>query len=361
VRQARAGSTGIGLAGFSLARLVDVVDAPPPVTVLGFDVGGTSVRGALAGPAGEIRAETAEPTRGATSDALLDQLAALAVRLADEAGTSCATVDGVGLGVPGIVDPAGGAVGLSPNVPGVEGTDLHRRLSEVLGVPVEVDNDVNLAAAGEFWCGAARGEADFVLLNVGTGIGAGLVLGGELYRGRHGGAGELAHLPLDHTGYAELAQVAAYERSVSPSGLMRRWAELAASAAPTGSAARAVSAASATARTTADVAGPEALLDVAEQGDPVASQALDEEVRLLATGLAAVNALLDPGLVVVGGGLGANPVLVARVGSALSAAGLPLSVVPSALRGRGGLAGALLLGCGAARAAGAAEAGARSD
>src|SRR5204862_3130001 len=101
-------------------------------------------------------------------------------------------IDGVVLGVPGVVESATETLRLtSPNIAGLERRAFGEELRERLGLPVALDNDINLAAVGERWAGVARGVDDFAFLSIGTGTGLGLVLGGELHRGNHGAAGEV--------------------------------------------------------------------------------------------------------------------------------------------------------------------------
>src|SRR5207245_778223 len=95
------------------------------------------------------------------------------------------------MGVPGVVEADTERIELATNIPGLEGRPFAVELRERLGLSVTLDNDINLAALGEQWRGVARGIDDFVFLSIGTGLGAGLVLGGELHRGRNGAAGEL--------------------------------------------------------------------------------------------------------------------------------------------------------------------------
>ena len=96
------------------------------------------------------------------------------------------------LGVPGVIDTATSTLHLTtPNIPGLEGRALGLELRDRLGIEVTLENDINLAAVGEHWAGVARGVEDFAFLSVGTGMGMGLVLGGELHRGNHGAAGEV--------------------------------------------------------------------------------------------------------------------------------------------------------------------------
>src|SRR5919197_715013 len=106
------------------------------------------------------------------------------------AGLDPALVDGVVVGVPGVVE-GDGTLSLAENIAGLEGRPFEGELQDALHLPVTLENDINLAALGEQWQGVARGVGDFVFLSVGTGMGAGLVLGGELHRGSHGAAGEI--------------------------------------------------------------------------------------------------------------------------------------------------------------------------
>lgn len=326
------GSRGLGLHAKPLPHLLIAAGAAakqpaePGRALLAADIGGTLVRTALADSTGTIVAELAEPTNGDRTDLLLRQLRCLLVTLRTAAGLAAEDVRSAAVGCPAVLHPVTGAAQLSPNVPGVVGNDLVSMLEETLELPVDVENDVNLAAAGERWRGAARCTDDFVFFNVGTGVGAGLVLGGDAYRGG-GGAGELAHLPFGRNGLETPRVAAAFEDSVSPLAMVRRWRALAGDA------------------TTAD---SRVLLRAAVDGDRTARCVLDEQAELLAAGVAALAAVLDPPLVVVGGGLGSDPVLVAALRERLEGAVRPVRVVPSALDGRAGLLGALLLALGSA-------------
>src|SRR5207248_9043613 len=130
---------------------------------------------------------THPPTASAT-------IAELGGALLQSAEAPADRLDVAVVGVPGVVDPLRGAVSLATNVPGIEGHRFADELRGLLGVPVRVENDINLAALGERWRGIARGVDDFLFLSIGTGLGAGLVLRGELHRGHHGAAGELDYV-----------------------------------------------------------------------------------------------------------------------------------------------------------------------
>ena len=161
--------------------------------MLGLDLGARFLRGAICDLRGEVRARQDVEMPGADVARRLGR-GGRAARPAAAPRPTCrrGALDGAVAGVPGVVESPAGAVGLAGNIPGPRGpADRRRRSSERLGVPVTVENDVNLAAIGEQWRGVAQGVEDFVFLSVGTGLGAGLVLRGELHRGHHGAAGEV--------------------------------------------------------------------------------------------------------------------------------------------------------------------------
>ena len=129
----------------------------------------------------------------AASDAevALEAIADLHGSLVESTGLAEDLIDGVVVGVPGVVEAGTGRLTLAENVPGLEDRAFGDDLGARLGLPVVLENDINLAALGEQWLGVAEGVDDFVFLSVGTGMGAGLVLGGNLHRGHHGAAGEV--------------------------------------------------------------------------------------------------------------------------------------------------------------------------
>ncbi|MHC4375551.1 MAG: ROK family protein [Planctomycetota bacterium] len=162
---------------------------------LGFDVGGSAIKAGRVGADGEVRAETRrELNEPPTIEALLDAFESLR----DELGAT----ERVGLGVPGLVDPELGGVRHSPNLTWLNDRPLRALAAERLGLPLErvtLENDANAAALGEAWLGGGRGRANQVLLTLGTGIGGGVILNGELWRGA-GLAGEIGHLVVDPNG-----------------------------------------------------------------------------------------------------------------------------------------------------------------
>src|SRR4029450_12974949 len=113
-------------------------------------------------------------------------IAKLRTSLVEASGLPAQRIDGVVVGVPGVVEPSG-KLSLATDVRGLEGRHCGPEVGELLALPVTLDNDINLAARGEQWLGVARGVDDFVFLSIGTGLGAGLGLHGELHRRRDGG------------------------------------------------------------------------------------------------------------------------------------------------------------------------------
>src|SRR3954452_5307283 len=163
---------------------------PEAALVLGVDIGARFLRGALCDLRGEVRARQDVELDGADAAVVLDAIVRVHDGLVAFSGLPADRIDSVVAGVPGVVEDATGRVRLG-NVPGLEGMAVGAELERRLGVPIVVDNDVNLAALGEHAHGLGRGVDDFAFVSVGTGLGAGLVLRGELHRGRHGVAGEL--------------------------------------------------------------------------------------------------------------------------------------------------------------------------
>ncbi|MFE0423663.1 ROK family protein, partial [Streptomyces sp. NPDC058953] len=169
--------------------------------VVGVDFGHTHLRVAVADLAHQVLAEDSAPLDVDSSAGTgFDLAERMVTGLIAGTGTDPAKVLGVGLGVPGPIDGESGVIGPTSMLPGWVGSNPGKEMSERLGVPVHVDNDANLGALGELVWGAARGVGDLAYIKVAGGVGAGLVMGGRIYRGPGGTAGEIGHLTLDESG-----------------------------------------------------------------------------------------------------------------------------------------------------------------
>jgi glucokinase len=166
------------------------------VNRVGIDLGGTAIKAGAISDRGEViarRTIATELERGPSD--LVDRIAELARELGAERA--------IGLGSPGLIDRDRGVVQSAPNLKRIESFPLRTELARRLGLAesaVRIENDANAAAAGEQWIGAARGEQDVLVVTLGTGIGGGLILGGELFLGAGGMAGEIGHIVVDRDG-----------------------------------------------------------------------------------------------------------------------------------------------------------------
>ncbi len=167
--------------------------------VAGVDVGGTKIAAALVDAEGRIAGRVQRPTDTSSDEMTLRGIAAAVDEAIAAAGCPHEAVRAVGLGIPGKVDPERGVGVLSVNL-GWRDVAVVERLEALTGLPCAVENDVKAAALGEHRYGAGRGLKNMVYLNVGTGIAAGIVIAGRLYRGSSGMAGEVGHAALDRRG-----------------------------------------------------------------------------------------------------------------------------------------------------------------
>jgi predicted NBD/HSP70 family sugar kinase len=251
--------------------------------VLGLDLGARFLRGGVCDLSGQVRARHDVELAGADASVVFEAAGELADRLIGDSGVPPERVQAAVVGVPGVVNRVSGRISLADNIHGLDGLEVGAELRRRLGLDVTVENDVNLAALGERWRGVAQRRDDFAFLSIGTGLGAGLVLRGELHRGHHGAAGEVDYAFGD-----------GIERDIDPcaAALVAFVEELAGrDAHPT------------------TLAAPFALPAVfaaARADDELARAAVTEEARRIALHIAPLAAVADIGLVVIGGGIGAN-------------------------------------------------------
>ena len=251
--------------------------------VIGLDVGRESIRAALVDLAGSIAVREDVRARSGDVSELTGQLAGV---VRDLAATADGEITYVVLGTPGVHDGEAERLRLAPNLPGWNEPGVTARLAERLGVPFAIENDIDLAALGEQEYGLGTGLSHFVYVSIGTGIGMGIIVDGRLYRGARGAAGEIAFLPMGEadplTQAPDTRNHGMLEAVASASGVV------------------------ATARRLG-MTGPitaKRVFDDARAGDAVARRAVELEAGHIARALAGVVALLDPELIVLGGGIG---------------------------------------------------------
>jgi predicted NBD/HSP70 family sugar kinase len=300
---------------------------PEARLVLGLDIGARFLRGAICDLHGEVRARQDLETAGADAMALLGAAVELREQLLVASELPADAIDGAVVGVPGVVHPVRGAVRLADNIPGLEGLELAREFSARLGSKVSVENDISLAAVGEQWRGVGHGVQSFAFLSVGTGLGAGLVIRGELVRGRHGAAGEL-----------DYALLGASQGQDDPCA-----------AAISSFAAEAAGEARTSTRLEPPYSVP-SIFGEARSGDGVAQAVVSEAARRIAAHVMPIAAVADVELIVLGGGIGANgDLLLAPIRERLAdQLPFPPRVELSSLGDAAVLTGALAIGLSAA-------------
>ncbi len=264
------------------ARLFEL--NPSSGWVVGIDVGRRWVRAAAANIQGQIVARHDERSKATSSRALVTQIGALAHQVASDAGVGWAQVTHATIGSPGVFDPSHRLLEHAPNLPGWDRQGLVEAIRDQLGTSVSFENDVNLAALAESAHGLGQDVPCFAYLWIGTGVGLGVVIDGRVYRGSGGAAGEISYLPFGRSDDA-------------PGSREQGWLESKVGA-------RAV--VDRALRAGMRAATPKSVFAAARKGDPRAIGVVAEEARCIALALAMVLPVLDPGLVILGGGIGAN-------------------------------------------------------
>ncbi|MEV0968749.1 ROK family glucokinase [Microtetraspora glauca] len=258
---------------------------------IGVDIGGTKIASGVVAEDGRIIDRALRPTPAASPELVAEAIADAAIELAARH-----PVEAVGLGAAGFVDETRSIVRFAPNLAWRE-EPLRKKVAELVGLPVVVENDANATAWGEYRFGAGRGESHVVCVALGTGIGGGIVLGGELYRGRWGMGAELGHMQVVPGGLpCGCGNHGCWEQYASGNALVRE-ARVNAAADPA-SAARLLELAG-----TPDAVVGQHVTDAAREGDAAALAAFAFVAGWLAQGLADLAAILDPGCFIIGGGV----------------------------------------------------------
>jgi predicted NBD/HSP70 family sugar kinase len=261
---------------------------PDAGLVLGLDIGHEYVRGALADLTGEIRTRASLRARATSVRARVAELVELAGLLCENADVTRSAITQTVIGSPGVYDPRRNAMKLTGGLRGWDRPAALAGLREAFGPSLVMENDVDAAALAERALGHGREVDNFAFVHIGTGIGMGLILAGQLVRGAHGVAGEIAFMPLSGGAGADEHEVrkrGTLETAASASGIVR--------AARRGGMRGPVSA--------------RRVFEAAAAGDDRAQAVVAEEAQLVAKTICAVITVVDPDLIVLGGGIGRAP------------------------------------------------------
>jgi glucokinase len=264
---------------------------------ISMDVGGTFTKVALVDSGGNIVRRWQEPSE---HDIASSEVPGFVVRLVrgvlKESSLTASELVGVCVGIPGVIDRRTQTIISCPNLTNWEGMALGQLVEQALGLPTCLEKDANEAALGERWLGAGRGVDDLVCFTLGTGIGTGIIVNGELYRGSTGGAGEIGHIIVDKDGPA---------CSCGNPGCLESFAS---ARAIVGFARDAIEKGSAS--VLLEVAGgdldaitTETVFHAARSGDPVAMRITADAIEYLGVSIASVVNVFNPAMIILGGGM----------------------------------------------------------
>jgi len=305
--------------------------------LLSVDLGGTKVAAAVMTRQGKILFRVQEPTNQEGPTYLINQIAKMLRSLINQSGLKTHVIQGIGIGIPAVLEPETDFVIWGPNLRGWRNVDLRGTLERELGLPVFVEYDGHTAVLGEWWLGAGRGYRSVAMIIVGTGIGGGLILDGHLYRGRDRLAGAAGWFALTSDAQAS-----------DPRGQsIGHWESL--SAGP-GIAQRASGLLSSHPESSLQAIPPDKLtarhiFEAAHQGDTLGSRIVEETANIIGLGVANVVSLVNPEIVVLGGSVGCQAVLLPFIQKVVGRWAQPASassvkIVSSQLGSDAGLYGA---------------------
>lgn len=267
--------------------------------VIGIDVGGSHISGALIDLGGTILLESYIPQQWDTPNENFTRIINFIQTLLEQSRQYNAHLLGIGIGIPGIVSSKTGEVKRAPSL-GWVNFPLLKKLRPLLDMPIFIENDVSLAALGEYWFGAGVGINNIVMISIGTGIGAGIILDGKLYRGHTDSAGEIGYI-LPGVQYLDnqYPGFGALEKIASGKGISDRAKEVLRAS-----------------QSDVDLSKVDALFvfDAAQDGNQWATQIIDETIDYLSLMIANISVSFDPELIILGGGVaGSVDMLIAPI------------------------------------------------
>ena len=309
---------------------------------IGIDVGGTNVKIALVDENGKIIYSNSVPTYAKMGyEYTVNNIKQAISDLMKETNTSEKEIKGIGFDFPGQVDYKTGVVKLAPNIPGWVNIPIAKMIEEEFHIPTKIDNDVRCAALGEMMFGAGKDCENFICITVGTGIGSGIVINGQIVRGASNAAGEIGHIKLQPENgllcgcgdsgcleaYASGPTIVAMAQDYIKGGKSAKFAEMAGDGEIT----------------------PYIVAKAAEAGDVVAKRIFEIIGHRIGLGLTSVINLLNPEKVIVGGGvaecgeLRLETIRKTVKERAMTVAGETVQIVPAQLGNSAGVIGASML------------------
>lgn len=305
--------------------------------LIGIDLGGTNIKGALLDQDGEIIEKREMATlANAGPEAVSGRIADIINNMTSLADGSGNHVIGVGIGIPGLPDKDRGAVVFAPNLRW-RNVSLVDYLRRHINLPIFLENDANLAALGEQWRGAGRGSKHMIMITIGTGIGGGLIINGELYGGANGSAGEIGHMVIDPEGHpCNCGRRGCLETYTSATSMVRRAKE-------------AIDQGRETILAREENLEAKDIFMAAEAGDRIAVEIVNYTAYYLGIGLGNTINMFNPDTIVVGGGVSRagsllfDPLREATIKWSLEVPASVVKIVPAELGNDAGTIGAACL------------------
>jgi len=266
---------------------------------IGVDLGGTSVKAGVVSERGKLIHKDSMPTGSHKGqDAMIADIVELCQKVAADSGIGAAFISSIGIGVPGLYDKEQGVIIYLTNLD-VRQVPIRSIIQKTFDVPVYLENDANAAAMGESVAGAAKEAKSSVTVTLGTGVGGGIIIDNKILNGAFGGAGEIGHMAITIGGErCNCGRFGCWEAYASAAALIRQ-AKAAATAHPESRLAQNVG------NDLSRVTG-KAVFDAVDQGDETAIRVLETYLRYVAVGITSLIAILEPEMIVIGGGLSAQ-------------------------------------------------------
>ncbi len=265
--------------------------------VVGVDMGATNIRAALVGARGNIYGRIKRPTFAESPrDEIISRIITLISDILKQGEVKRSRLAGIGIATPGPLSVKSGIILNPPNLPTLRNVPLRRILKRHFRVPVVLDNDANAAAVGEHWMGAGKGSVSLVCITLGTGVGGGIIINNQLWRGASDTAGEIGHMTIDPMGpRCGCGNTGCLEVYVSARGIVNRMRSVVES----GVRSSLMNALQGDrTQLTADL-----IYRAAARGDPAAKKALEDTGVILGVAVANLINLLNPRVIVIGGGI----------------------------------------------------------